>query len=104
MDDGVRVYIDDGRVHAYLKIIEDFSQETGMRLNRSKTAALSFSFGQAHVSLGGLQFPGGERIEVLDETKLLGVTLDNQLTLDRHVGPTRRERLFLTTTDRNSAR
>ena len=86
MDDGVRVYVDDGRVHAYLKIIEDFSQETGMRLNRSKTAALSFSFGQAHVSLGGLQFPGGERIEVLDETKLLGVTLDNQLTLDCHVG------------------
>ena len=32
MDDGTRVFVDDGRVAAYLGILEEFSKITGMRL------------------------------------------------------------------------
>ena len=85
MDDGTRVFIDDGRVAAYLGILEEFSETTGMRLNRSKTAALSFTFGQGFISLGGLCFPSGERIQSFEETRLLGVNIDRELSLNSFV-------------------
>ena len=81
-EDGTRVYVDDGRVEAYLNILESFSAVTGMRLNKTKTASLSFNYGHTHVSFGDLSFSNGEKIVVQNDLKLLGVVVDNKLTLD----------------------
>ena len=85
MDDGVKVFSDDGRIRAYLDILEAFSSKTGMKLNRAKTAAVCFGFGLGPVSLGGLAFPSGDLIDVVDSTKLLGVILDSQMSFDHFV-------------------
>ena len=85
MDDGTKVFIEDGRITSYLNILSQFSTTTGMRLNKSKTVSMCFGFGLGPISLGGLSFPDGNKIEVAHQTKLLGVVLDDGLSLDQFV-------------------
>ena len=80
-ESGVRIFEDDGRIFQYLRIIEEFSEETGMKLNKAKTAALLFNFSLQPISMEALRFPSGDGIELFKEIKLLGVLLDNKLSL-----------------------
>ena len=57
------------------------SEETGMKLNKAKTAALLFNFSLQPISMEALRFPSGDGIELFKEIKLLGVLLDNKLSL-----------------------
>ena len=78
---------DDGRLRSYLNIIETFSSSTGMRLNKSKTAAVVFNCGKEEINFNtnSMQFGSGEGILVREEVKLLGVIIDNKISFDSFV-------------------
>ena len=91
MKDGRTYFSDDGRVSDYLRVIEQFSIKTGMKLNKTKTAAVFFKFGRSvEIPVDSLVFSSGEAIAASDSIKILGFNLDKNLDLHGFVSARRR--------------
>ena len=82
-----KTFEDDGRIAAYLNVIERFSLSTGMKLNKTKTAAVVFDFARSKTKFehGSLAFSDGEEISVVPVVKLLGFPIDDNLTFSSFV-------------------
>ena len=99
---GRKIFKDDGRIHKYLEIIKDYTKESGMKLNTSKTKVLTFDSSQPRTIFDPRTFdfihkPGPDEKEILvEKLKLLGVTLDQDLTLNALAKDRRRAGLFAT--------
>ena len=68
-----------------LKDILDFTQKNMMQVNKKKTMVMPFNFTTKYDFLPQLNFPGEEPLNVIYETKLLGVTITSDLTFSAHV-------------------
>ena len=82
--DGLTFHDPRGRLEALLKVVDDFAKETGMSLNKSKTAALVIDFAREGNKVifppGSLCFANGETISRQDNIKLLGMRIDSDLS------------------------
>ena len=68
-----------------LKDIQNFTEKNMMLVNKKKTMVMPFNFSTKHDFIPRLNFPGGEPLKVIYETKLLGVTISSDLTFSAHV-------------------
>ena len=86
-EDGDRIFSGNKHIEQYLKVIEEFSCESGLQLNQTKTYATTFDFGfhRTHFPNGTLKFSTGKEIEFVTSIKLLGVYIDKNLTFERFV-------------------
>ena len=62
-----------------------FTAEHGMKINYKKTKIIPFNFSKKYEFLPQLSFPNGIPIEVIYETRLLGVTISSNLSWASHV-------------------
>ena len=97
---GCRIFEDDGRIEKYLKVVQDYTTKSGMKLNQSKTKVLTFDNASPRTIFDPHQFhfihkPDPGQPEVLvNELKLLGVIIDQDLTLGPFAEARRRAGLF----------
>ena len=81
-------FLCDGRLKKYTSVINNFCNRTGMVLNKNKTSALVVDFAKSRkiqFPPGSLTFETGEEIAVHPTAKILGITLDSELTLSQFV-------------------
>ena len=93
---GDRVFSDFGFVTNYLKVVEDFSIESGLQLNQAKSFATTFDWSTHRTFFPEdcLQFNCGKIIKVVDSVKLLGVVIDKNLTFESFVKDKRKKGFF----------
>lgn len=93
---GDRIFVDNGLISEYLMVIEDFSMNSGLQLNQSKTFATTFDYGfrRTHFPQGSLRFSDGKAIEFVKTIKVLGVKIDQNLTFDSFVKDKRQKGHF----------
>ena len=93
-NEGKPVFQDDGRLHKYVKIIERFTEKSGMRLNRKKTNAVVFDRATEKNRVlfrnDSLQFSNGENINQVKTIKLVGFQITHDLKLDEYVDARRK--------------
>ena len=69
-----------------LSDIHEYTRENMMMVNRKKTMVIPFNFTKKYDFIPQLTFPGEqEPLDVIYETKLLGVTISSDLSFARHV-------------------
>ena len=68
-----------------------FTDRNGMRINTKKTKIMIFNFSKKFDFLPQLSFPGSDPLEVIYETKLLGVVLTSNLSWTQHVNEISRQ-------------
>ena len=90
--EGNKIFQDDGRIEEYLRVVEEYSAQTGMKLNKQKTAAVSFDFSKSKVVFHGnsIVLDQNNHITLQHEVKLLGFMIDENLTLHSFVRQRRR--------------
>ena len=62
-----------------------FTTNHNMKLNLKKTKVISFDFSKKYNFLPQLSFPNCDPLEVIHETKLLGITITSDLNWSSHV-------------------
>ena len=62
-----------------------FTEENKMKINLKKTKIIPFNFSKSMDFIPELHFPGGESLEVIYQTKLVGVIVDSSLSWGPHV-------------------
>jgi hypothetical protein len=67
-----------------LKIVEDWCNVEGLRVNPRKTAIIPFTYKRRDRSIT-IPILFGERLTLLREEKYLGVILDDKLTWNQHI-------------------
>ena len=92
--EGVYQFEDDGRIAACLEVMKNFTQNTGMKLNPTKTKAITFDYSQPRVNFPPDCLSLGMEVKLVDKLKLLGVIVDEDLTLDPFVADRRRKGLY----------
>ena len=65
--------------------LDRFTAENKMKINYKKTKVMPFNFNKKLDFLPLLSFPGGEPLEVIYTTRLLGVTITSNLSWSPHV-------------------
>lgn len=71
--------------HIGLSLIKDFLNSKNLLLNSSKSNFVSFSTKQARAKLSPTIFVENEILDQVEETKFLGLVIDDSLTWDEHV-------------------
>ena len=71
-----------------LKDLLDFTRTNQMKINMKKTKILPFNFSKTKDFVPELSFPGGENLEVIYQTKLVGVIVDASLCWNAHIAYT----------------
>ena len=71
--DGKINFKDDGRIRALLKVMNDFTKESGMRLNLTKTKAVTFNYSHPRVIFPPDCLSLGMKVDMVDNLKLLRV-------------------------------
>jgi hypothetical protein len=66
-----------------LKIVKDWCNAEGLRVNPRKTALIPFTYKRSDRNITPTLF--GERLTLLREVKYLGVILDDKLTWNQHI-------------------
>ena len=68
-----------------LKDLLEFTEENQMKVNMKKTKIIPFNFTKTKDFIPELSFPGGEPLEVIYQTKLVGVIVDSSLSWGPHL-------------------
>ena len=68
--------------------ILNFTDSNKMKINHQKTKIMPFNFSKKYDFLPQLHFPDNDPLEVIYETKLLGVTITSNLSWSAHVNDT----------------
>ena len=68
-----------------LSDLATFTIKNKMKINHKKTKIIPFNFSKSYDFTPQLHFPNSEALEVIYETKLLGVTITSNLSWSRHV-------------------
>ena len=68
-----------------LAVIQEFTTRNMMLVNKKKTMVMPFNFTHNYDFIPWLNFPGEEPLNVIYETKLLGLTIRSDLTFSSHV-------------------
>ena len=78
-------YIPPGNLKSqeYLKWIDVWTKNQKMKINSKKTKTMIFNFSKNHKFSTRLEF-GGETLEIVNEAKLLGTTITNDLKWDKN--------------------
>ena len=72
-------------LHHQLGDLSVFTETNKMKINYKKTKIIPFNFSKKFDFLPQLHFPNCEPLEVIYETRLLGVTISNNLSCSSHV-------------------
>ena len=62
-----------------------FTKENQMKVNMKKTKIIPFNFTKTRDFIPELSFPGGDSLEVIYQTKLVGVIVDSSLSWGPHI-------------------
>ena len=62
-----------------------YTEENEMKINLKKTKILPFNFTKSRDFIPELSFPGGDQLDVIYQTKLVGVIVDSSLSWGPHV-------------------
>ena len=62
-----------------------FTDDNKMKINLKKTKVIPFNFSKTKDFIPELSFPGGEPLEVIYQTKLVGVIVDSSLSWGPHI-------------------
>ena len=65
--------------------IQKFTEENMMLVNKKKTVVMAFNFTKNHDFIPRLNLPGGDELDVIYETKLLGIIIQSDMTFASHV-------------------
>ena len=76
---------DSSALQHQLADLDLFTAENKMKINYKKTKILPFNFTKKSDFLPQLSFPGGEPLEVIYSTRLLGVIISSDLSWSNHV-------------------
>ena len=68
-----------------LRDLLSFTEENKMKINLKKTKIIPFNFTKTMDFIPELSFPGGDPLEVIYQTKLVGVIVDSTLSWGPHV-------------------
>ena len=68
-----------------LKDLLEFTAKKKMKINMKKTKVIPFNFTKSMDFIPELSFPGGDNLEVIYQTKLVGVIIDSSLSWGPHV-------------------
>ena len=68
-----------------LEDLLSFTEENHMRINLKKTKIMPFNFTKTKDFIPELSFPGGDPLDVIYQTKLVGVIIDSSLSWGPHV-------------------
>ena len=82
---GLILPVDQSVLQHQLADLLEFTNKNLMKINYKKTKIIPFNTTKKHDFLPQLNFPGGEPLEVIYDTKLLGVTLSSDLSWSGHV-------------------
>ena len=88
----------DGRINKLLKVLQDFADKTGMKLNLLKTNATTYNYNRPRLTFPEdcLKYPSGETIPIKDDIRLLGAQVEHDLQFNALVKERRRSGLFAT--------
>ena len=82
---GLRLPAENTILQHKLKDLLDFTEENHMKINMKKTKIIPFNFTKTRDFTPELSFPDGEAIEVIYQTKLVGLVIDSSLSWGPHV-------------------
>ena len=82
---GLSLPADQSILQHQLADLADFTTKNKMKINHKKTKIIPFNFSKKLDFLPQLHFPDCDPLEVIYETKLLGVTLTSNLSWSSHV-------------------
>ena len=68
-----------------LKDLLNFTEENQMKINMKKTKIIPFNFTKTRDFIPELSFPGGDPLDVIYQTKLVGVIVDSSLSWGPHI-------------------
>ena len=71
-----------------LKDLLNFTNDNQMKINSKKTKIIPFNFSKSMDFIPEISFPGGDQLEVIYQTKLVGVIIDSSLSWGPHVEET----------------
>ena len=82
---GLVLPVDQSALHHQLGDLDSFSRINKMKINFNKSKVMSFNVRRSFDFLPQLHFPGCEPLEVIYETRLLGVIISSNLSWSPHV-------------------
>ena len=82
---GLSLPVDQSILQHQLADLADFTLRNKMKINNKKTKIIPFNFSKKFDFLPQLHFPNCDPIEVIYETRLLGVTITSNLSWTAHV-------------------
>ena len=68
-----------------LKDLLEFTNKNQMKINMKKTKVIPFNFTKSKDFIPELAFPGGANLEVIYQTKLVGIIVDSSLSWGPHI-------------------
>ena len=82
---GLYFPLDQSVLQHQLSDLANFTTRNKMKINHKKTKIIPFNFSKSYDFTPQLHFPNSEALEVIYETKLLGVTITSNLSWSSHV-------------------
>ena len=82
---GLRLPTDATILQHKLKDLQEFMIRNKMLINSKKTIIIPFNFTKSRDFIPELSFPGGRTLDVIYQTKLVGVILDSSLIWGPHI-------------------